>query len=174
MRKKVRFLIPLPAPLIILLLLYAHYHPNPLPEGARADRIIVEKGKRAMHLLKGSDVLKTYSISLGPNPSGQKMEEGDGKTPEGIYTIDSRNPHSECYLALHISYPSESDSKKAAGARATPGSEIRIHGLKNGLGWIGRLHLARDWTRGCIAVSNPDIEEIWRAVPNGTPIEIVP
>ena len=118
--------------------------------------------------------LKAYTISLGRSPVGPKTCQGDNKTPEGAYHIDARNSKSRYHLSLHISYPQEHDRLQARRSKCSPGGDIMIHGLPNGLGLIGRLHCIVDWTEGCIAVTDPEIEELWRIVKNGTPIEIVP
>lgn len=136
--------------------------------------VLVEKGARRLTLLSGGRALKTYRITLGRNPNGPKVGVGDCKTPEGTYVIDYRNPKSRNHLALHISYPNPSDIKRANELGVSPGGEIMIHGVRNGFGWIGPLHRLVNWTKGCIAVTNKDIGEIWRAVPDGTRIEIRP
>jgi murein L,D-transpeptidase YafK len=158
-----------------LLAAYAHY-PSwpPLPQDAKADRVVVEKAARSLMLMSQGRTLKTYRISLGRDPVGAKVRQDDGRTPEGRYTINYRNPRSRFHLALHISYPDADDRRRAARTGASPGGDIMIHGLPNGLGWIGRLHQVVDWTDGCIAVTNPEMEEIWRAVPDGALIEIKP
>ena len=125
-------------------------------------------------LMNKEKVLKTYRVALGGQPKGPKTREGDGKTPEGRYVIDRRNAKSRFHLALHISYPNTSDVDNARKLGVPPGGDIIIHGLPNGFGWMGALHTKWDWTDGCIAVTNAEIEEIWRAVPDGTPIEIRP
>lgn len=145
-----------------------------LPQGVQADMVLVEKGARRLTLLSGGRVLKTYRVALGRNPNGPKVGVGDCKTPEGTYVIDYRNPKSRNHLALHISYPNPSDIKRANELGVSPGGEIMIHGIRNGFGWIGPLHRLVNWTKGCIAVTNKEIEEIWRAVPDGTRIEIRP
>ena len=143
------------------------------PRGpAYADRVIVEKARRQLHLLASGKVLRTYRVALGRNPVGAKTQEGDGKTPEGIYVIDTRKKQSGYHRALHISYPSAADVDRAQRAGVKPGGDIMIHGIRNGLGWVGSLHRVTDWTLGCIAVTNQEIEEIWTAVPDGTPIEL--
>jgi len=124
--------------------------------------------------MSGPTVLKTYKISLGTTPVGPKQRQGDHKTPEGHYVIDRRNPKSRFYRSLHISYPNADDRARAAQSEIDPGGDIMIHGLPNGFGWFGDLHLLHDWTDGCIAVSDEEMDEIWRAVPDGTPIEIKP
>ncbi len=140
----------------------------------RADLIKVDKAKRTLTLLHGTNVIKRYDISLGPAPTEQKSQEGDGRTPEGRYTIDARNARSHFHLALHISYPDADDRASAQRRGVSPGGDIMVHGLPNGLGWLGKLHLKRDWTDGCIAVTNGEMDEIWAHVPTGTPIEILP
>lgn len=147
---------------------------KPLPEGVIADKVIVEKHARQMILLSKGQVVKKYKISLGRNPKGPKVRAGDRKTPEGIYVIDSRNPRSRYHLALHISYPNLSDIKRAKQLGVSPGGDIMIHGIRKGFGWLGPLHRLVNWTKGCITVTNKEIEEIWRAVPDGTRIEIRP
>jgi murein L,D-transpeptidase YafK len=145
-----------------------------LPQGTAADRILIEKAKRALTLFEKNEPLKTYQVALGREPVGAKRREGDGRTPEGTYVIAGRKSDSAFHRALRISYPSEADLARARAAGEPPGGDIMIHGLKNGLGWLGRLHTSSDWTEGCIAVTNEEIEEIWDAVPDGTPVEIVP
>jgi murein L,D-transpeptidase YafK len=141
----------------------------------KADKIIVIKSKRLMLLMNNAEILKAYRISLGKHPVGHKTRKGDEKTPEGIYVIDSRITDSKFYLALHISYPNDSDIKNAQGLGVDPGGDIVIHGLPNGLGKkIGKLHRLTDWTDGCIAVTNSEMVEIWQLVPDGTTIEIKP
>ena len=153
---------------------YAQHNWNRLPAGARIDRILVEKGDRRLSVFRDGKKLKTYRIALGRNPIGPKQEEGDMKTPEGNYTIDYRNPKSDYHLALHISYPSSEDSARAAQRGVNAGFDIMIHGLPNGLGWVGAAHREKDWTAGCIAVTDEEIEELWRVTPDGTMIEIQP
>jgi murein L,D-transpeptidase YafK len=140
----------------------------------RADRILVFKSERKLMLMKGDKVLKTYRVALGDHPMGPKQYSGDHRTPEGSYTIDSRNRWSQYHRALHISYPNAADRARAKKMGKSPGGDVCIHGLPNGQGWIGKNHVAYDWTWGCIAVTDEEIEEIWNAVPNGTPIEIRP
>ena len=139
-----------------------------------ADRILVRKAKRELLLLRGNKVIRTYRIALGRTPVGAKDREGDGKTPEGEYTISGRNRASKFHLSLRVSYPDASDRQRAARNQVQPGGDIMIHGLPNGQASIGEGHLASDWTEGCIAVTNREIEEIWRLVPDGTSIRIEP
>ena len=160
--------------LIIAVSLYANVHENPLPSDVTADQIVVEKSNRKLLLMKKNKVIKKYKISLGRNPNGHKEKQGDFKTPEGTYIIDHRNPNSKYHLSLHISYPNEKDKNFALAQGVSPGGDIMIHGIRNGLGLIGRLHTLFDWTQGCIAVTNPEIKEIWNAVPKETKITITP
>ena len=145
-----------------------------LPANARADRVIVLKSQRELRLMRNGVLLKSYKISLGGNPVGPKERQGDSRTPEGLYTISGRNPGSRFHLSLRISYPTPEQSERARKGGYSTGGDIFIHGLPNGWGAIGKGHLLKDWTDGCIAVTNPEIEEIWRAVPNGTILEIQP
>lgn len=144
-----------------------------LPAGTIVSRIRVEKGRRRMTLYRDGAAIKAYSIALGFGEPDAKTREGDGRTPEGAYRISGRNPQSRYHLSLRISYPAARDIAAAARRGEPPGSDIMIHGLPNGLGAVGRWHLKRDWTAGCIAVTNTEIEEIWRVVPDDTPIEIL-
>jgi murein L,D-transpeptidase YafK len=139
-----------------------------------ADRIIVHKKTRTMELVHSGQVFKTYKIALGGDPVGPKARQGDHRTPEGLYVIDGRNSMSQFHRSLHISYPNAVDRERARKLGVSSGGDIFIHGLPNGYGFIGAAHRARDWTDGCIAVTNQEIEEIWRLVRNGTPVEIQP
>ena len=139
-----------------------------------ADKILIEKKDRRLTLLSRGEVIKTYKIALGGNPVGPKERQGDNKTPEGIYFIDSRNGNSGYHLALHISYPNEQDRMRAKTLGACPGGDIMIHGIKNGYSQVGATHAEKDWTEGCIAVTNQEMEEIYKLVPNGTLVEITP
>jgi murein L,D-transpeptidase YafK len=140
----------------------------------RVDAILVEKTARRLSLLSNGVVVRSYVIALGRNPVGPKEREGDDRTPEGAYVIDGRNPDSGYHLALHISYPNAADRARAAKLGADPGGDIMIHGIRNGLGWLGPVHRWLDWTHGCIAVTDAEIDEIASRVPDGTPIEIRP
>jgi murein L,D-transpeptidase YafK len=154
--------------------LYAHHNWNPLPAGTTVDRIVVEKSARRFSIFRDGNQIKSYRIALGRNPVGAKQEEGDMKTPEGIYKIDSRNPQSSFHLALHISYPSGEDDRRASARGVSAGSDIMIHGIRNGRGWIGAFHRWSNWTAGCIALTDEEIEELWRVTPDATTIEIRP
>jgi tetratricopeptide (TPR) repeat protein len=139
-----------------------------------ADKILIEKKERRLTLLSRGEVLKTYKIALGGNPIGPKERRGDNKTPEGTYIVDSRNKDSGYHLSLHISYPNEKDKKRARELDISPGGDIMIHGIKNGFSWVGDSHAEVDWTKGCIAVTDEEIEEIDKLAPNGTIVEIRP
>jgi murein L,D-transpeptidase YafK len=150
---------------------YANWPTQQLPEG-RIDRIVVDKSDRELHVLSNETVLKTYSIALGHDPQGHKMKQGDGRTPKGIYSIDSKNPKSGYHLNLGISYPDQKDKEAALALGHDPGGDIKIHGLRNGVGFMGRWHRLFDWTLGCIAVTNDEMDELYERVEIGTSIEI--
>jgi len=153
---------------------WAHAGDDPLPEGTRADRVLVRKSARKLELYRGTELLRSYRVSLGKNPIGHKQREGDGRTPEGHYVLDYHKLDSAFHRALHISYPSPADVASARAHNVSPGGLIMVHGLRNGLGFLGRMHRLTDWTDGCVAVTNEEIEEIARVVPDGTPIDITP
>jgi murein L,D-transpeptidase YafK len=162
------------AGLLLATYIYAHHVWNPLPVGTTIDRILVEKSARRLSIFREGKKLKSYRVALGRSPIGPKEQEGDMKTPEGLYKIDSRNPQSAYHLALHVSYPSNEDSARAADRGVSAGFDIMIHGIENGGGWIGAFHRWHNWTAGCIALTDEEIEELWRVTPDGTPIEIQP
>jgi murein L,D-transpeptidase YafK len=135
----------------------------------KADKLVVYKAKRTMHLMRKGWVIRTYAIRLGDKPVGPKMFENDGRTPEGLYLIDGRNAASRFHRSLRISYPGPKDLARAARYETSAGGEIFIHGTPGSGG-----KYETDWTNGCIAVSNREIEELWRTVDDGTPIEIKP
>lgn len=138
------------------------------------DKVLIEKKKRLLTLISDGVAVKSYNIALGGNPLGPKERRGDKKTPEGIYTIEARNRHSDYHLSLRISYPNEQDKARARKLGVSPGGDVMIHGIKNGLSWVGSLHSELDWTQGCIAVTNEEMEEIARLVPTGSIVEIKP
>jgi len=173
MKKALLITIPLLASVVIGII-FANAGLEPLAPGTIADSIQVEKSSRQLKIFKSGRLIRSYPIALGRSPIGAKTREGDNKTPEGSYIIDWRNPSSGYHLSLHVSYPSPADMTRARQAGIQPGGAIMIHGLRNGLGWLGRAHRPFNWTRGCIAVTNPEIEELWRVIPNGTPILIKP
>ena len=159
---------------IDVLMLRHRSHPDRLPAGTVVDRVLVEKSTRKLSVLYRGSEIKNYRIALGGQPIGAKQQEGDMKTPEGLYAIDYRNPHSDYHLSLHISYPGSEDVRRAAALGVSPGGDIMIHGLPNGMSWLGDAHRRKDWTAGCIAVTDEEIEELWRIIPDGTEIEIRP
>ncbi|GAB6905104.1 ErfK/YbiS/YcfS/YnhG family protein [Desulfosarcina cetonica] len=138
------------------------------------DKVLIEKKERRLTLISNGEAIKIYKISLGGNPVGPKERQGDQKTPEGTYTIVSRNRHSDYHLSLRISYPNEKDVKRAKELGVSPGGDIMIHGMKNGCSWLGGVHTEIDWTNGCIAMTDKEIEEVSRLVHNGTLVEIKP
>ena len=156
----------------LLVLLLAGLSCASATNASLADKIVIVKSTRTMTLLSGDKVLKTYKVALGSAPVGPKHVEGDHKTPEGSYMIDAKNAQSRFHLSLHISYPNAADQQRARKLRARPGGAIMIHGLPPAYAYLGALHRQTDWTDGCIAVSNAEIEEIWKLVPVGTRVEI--
>ncbi|AWD21569.1 L,D-transpeptidase family protein [Fuscovulum blasticum] len=147
--------------------------PAMAPADRQADLVLVEKSARRLTLLRNGQPLAEYRISLGAAAdAGPKAQEGDERTPEGRYRIDWRNPSSVAHLSLHISYPDAADAARAEAAGVAPGGNIMIHGLPNGWGFLGNLHLLADWTDGCIGVTNAEMQAIWSQVPDGTLIEI--
>jgi len=160
--------------MIIAILLAVSQADDRLAADARADKVLVLKKERTLILLDHGKVLKKYRVALGGHPLGPKTRQGDHKTPEGNYVLDRRNEHSRFYRSLHVSYPSVNDRAQAQKSGVEPGGDIMVHGLPNGFGWLGSAHRLRDWTDGCIAVTNEEMDEIWRAVADGTPIQIEP
>lgn len=140
----------------------------------QADHIVIIKSSRTMTLMDGDKILRSYRVALGEQPVGPKRMQGDHKTPEGEYVIDAKNAHSQYHLALHISYPNAADREHARKLGVNPGGDIMIHGLPPGYAYLGAQHRQWDWTEGCIAVDNAEIEEIWKLVPVGTRVEIKP
>ena len=138
------------------------------------DRIIVEKSKRTMTLLKQDREVRIYKIALGRDPVGPKVMQGDNKTPEGIYYVDYKVPNSVYHRALHLSYPSPDDVERARALGVPPGGSIMIHGMKPDKFWMGDVQYLFNWTNGCIALTNREIEEVWVLVPPWTPVEIRP
>ncbi|EXJ15711.1 L,D-transpeptidase family protein [Imhoffiella purpurea] len=140
------------------------------------DKVVVRKSIRQLQLVSGGQVVRKYRISLGGSPVGHKYREGDQRTPVGDYTLNWRNPNSNYYKAIHISYPSDRDRMVSRQLGYSPGGMIMIHGLPNYVlsEDLRKQYAGRDWTHGCIAVQNHEIDEIWRLVPDGTPIQILP
>jgi murein L,D-transpeptidase YafK len=158
----------------LLLFALAAFSPAQQSSPVHADSILILKKDHVMQLLAKGQVIRTYKVALGQGGLAPKDREGDARTPEGHYVIDSRNAASAYHKALHVSYPNPEDHKRAAKLGVSPGGAIMIHGLPNGKGWLGSAHRLYDWTLGCIAVTDPEIDEIWNLVPTGTPVEIRP
>jgi len=156
---------------LLFLAVTAQSAPQPV---LHADHVVVLKKERTLELLSQGRVIKTYRVALGGDPFGPKIRQGDHKTPEGTYVLDFRNAHSQFYKSIHISYPSDRDRAVARKKGFSPGGDIFVHGLPNGYGGIGAAHRLKDWTDGCVGVTNEEIDEIWKAVPDGTQIEIKP
>ncbi len=140
----------------------------------KADFVLVEKSKNLLTLFKNHKVIGTYHVVFGGNPVGHKEQEGDNKTPEGRYTLDSKNVNSAYYKSIHISYPNAKDIANAKAKGVSPGGAIMIHGQKNGFGWAAAATQKTNWTLGCIALTNEDMEVIWKSVNVPIPIEIKP
>ncbi|MGV3461066.1 MAG: L,D-transpeptidase family protein [Flavobacterium sp.] len=145
-----------------------------LPAGTVVDKLIVHKSKRKMMAYSDAKLVKTYNISLGFNPVGHKQQEGDGRTPEGTYVINDRNPNSGYHKNLSVSYPNDADKAVAKKRKVSPGGDIKIHGLPNNQPDFGKFHRMNDWTFGCIAVTNEEIDELYIAVKKNAVIEILP
>lgn len=139
-----------------------------------ADLVLIEKAARKLHLVKGGEIFKTFKIALGMVPVGDKEFEGDFKTPEGRYVLDMRNPDSDYFLAIRISYPNAADRREAREKGVDPGGAIMIHGQPNVPTRSEMYYHTQDWTNGCIAVSNSDMIDIWLMTGENTPIEIRP
>lgn len=148
------------------------FTPPPAPLTGQIDRILIEKDARRLTVFRDGAALRTYRVALGFAPEGDKSREGDGKTPEGIFRIDRRNPESAYHLSLGLDYPHPDDITRASAAGYSPGGDIFIHGQPNGFGAV--VTLPFDWTEGCIALSDAEIEELWRITPIGTEVEIRP
>ncbi len=146
---------------------------NPIPPSIVIDRVFVDKSDRVLKLMNDGKVIRSYRIALGGSPSGHKQQEGDQRTPVGVYTLDYKNENSIAHRSIHISYPNDEDKARAQSLGVNPGGDIMIHGQMNGFGHLGWLNQRRDWTDGCIAVTNDEMDTIMAAVKVGTMIEIV-
>ena len=153
---------------------WANWPTSSLPEDTKVDRVLMEKARRTLTLFRGQQALKRYRVSLGGQPVGAKEREGDNKTPEGTYRIVEHKRDSSYHRALRISYPEARDLRRASAAQVDPGCDIMIHGMKNGLGLVGRWHRLFDWTAGCIALTNSEMDQMFTLVTDGTPVEIRP
>ena len=146
---------------------------QPISSTVIIDKVFVDKSARTLQLLSDDKVIKSYHIALGGNPVGHKQQQGDQRTPVGSYTLDYKNEKSGYYRSIHISYPNTTDKARAKSRGVSAGGDIMIHGQKNGFGALGLLNQQRDWTDGCIAVTDNEMDEIMAAVKVGTSIEIV-
>jgi murein L,D-transpeptidase YafK len=140
----------------------------------QVDSIVILKKDHRMDLFARGKVIRTYKVALGKGGLAPKEREGDARTPEGRYVIDAHNEVSKYHKALHVSYPNADDRSRAAKLGVSPGGALMIHGLPKGKGWVGAAHRMYDWTLGCIAVTDDEIDEIWKLVPVGTPVDIRP
>jgi murein L,D-transpeptidase YafK len=145
-----------------------------LPPHQKADLVLVVKSTRTLTLLNDGHAIGVFPVAFGANPVGHKQEEGDERTPEGRYTLDYKKISSEYHKAIHISYPNAQDIENAKKRGVAPGGSIMIHGQKRGFNWLSFVTQYFNWTKGCIALSNEDIDVVWNAVNVGTPIEIKP
>jgi murein L,D-transpeptidase YafK len=158
--------------IIITGLVVYHQYPEAKLPNKKIDQLVVWKSNGIMEAYADGKIIKTYNVSIGQNPEGDKIEEGDKRTPEGTYFINDKNPKSQYHKNLGISYPNAADIREATERNVKPGGEIKIHGLKNGLGLIGKFHRIFNWTAGCVAVTNEEIDELYDHVAVGTPIKI--
>jgi len=146
---------------------------NTIPPSTIIDRVFVDKSDRVLKLMSDGNVIRSYRIALGDSPTGHKQQEGDQRTPVGVYTLDYKNENSIAHRSIHISYPNDEDKARAQSLGVNPGGDIMIHGQMNGFGHLSWLNQKRDWTDGCIAVANAEMDEIMAAVTLGTSIEIM-
>jgi murein L,D-transpeptidase YafK len=159
--------------LVLGFALYGALRPRPLPPlSGQIDHILIDKSDRELVVFRDGRALRRYTVSLGFAPEGDKERQGDGRTPEGQFRIDRRNSASRFHLSLGIDYPQPDDVARAAAGGYSPGGDIFIHGQPRGV--TGRMRIARDWTEGCIAVTNATMDELWRVTPVGTTVEIRP
>ena len=163
--------------LLAVAIFFLVLHVKDAPRGSlsgSADLIVVAKRAHTMTLYRNHEAIRTYRVALGRGGLRAKERAGDNRVPEGTYRILGRNAHSAFYRALRIGYPTPDQVQSAQDRGIDPGGDIMIHGIRNGLGWVGALQREVDWTKGCVAVTDPEMDEIWRAVPDGTSVEIRP
>jgi murein L,D-transpeptidase YafK len=158
---------------LVSALIWNYWPVDVIPTGVMIDRLEVHKSERKLYAYAKGELVTIYTIALGKQPIGPKRYEGDMRTPEGDYVIDSRNPNSDFHVNLGISYPNDSDLRQAKNAQLDPGGAIKIHGLKNGWGFVGRFHRWVDWTNGCIAVTNAEADQLYKHVRAGAKISIL-
>jgi|SRR5580692_889824 murein L,D-transpeptidase YafK len=160
--------------LLAVLSLQSGHDANAPTSPPKPDHILVIKSTRTLSLLNGTQILKSYKVALGSQPIGAKDRQGDHKTPQGTYFVDSKLDHSQFHHALHLSYPSPADRERAKKLGLSPGGDVEIHGLPEKYAWLGSQHRLTDWTDGCIALTNAEIDEIFLQISVGTPVEIRP
>lgn len=153
---------------------YYYWPVDHIDPDAQITKVIVRKSERRLEVFSGETIIATYSVSVGARSEGDKRCRGDNRTPEGTYVLNWRNPQSVAYKSFHISYPNSEDHTEAAKQGCTPGGNIMVHGLPKNRSHLGRFHRFTYRTRGCIAVSNKVMDQLWNVVPIGTPIEIRP
>jgi len=157
-----------------LLLCLCIFVPLLLSSADRVDRVVVDKSEKKLYLMHSEEVVHSFHVVFGADPKGHKQHEGDERTPEGNYTLDYKNSHSKFHRSIHISYPNAKDRRRAKEKGLRPGGAIFIHGQMNGLEWLSFASQYFNWTDGCIALKNSDMDEVWKSVKPGTPIEIKP
>lgn len=159
---------------VLLTIFFVFFSASCFSAEQNVDYVLVKKSEAKLYLLAQGSIVKSYRVAFGADPVGHKLKEGDQKTPEGKYILDYKKADSSFYKAIHISYPNKKDKQAARKAGVSPGGFIMIHGQKNGYGWLSWLVQNFNWTDGCIALSNDEMEELWQLVKTGTPIEIQP
>ena len=157
-------------PIVLLLILQTAYAENT----QKADAVLVIKSEKRLYLMNGGKSFASFPVTFGREPKGHKQERGDERTPEGNYVLDSKNTNSQFYKSIHVSYPSAQDRASAQRRGVDPGGDIMVHGQPNGWEWATPVVQLFSWTDGCIALSNPNLDQVWAAVDPGTPIEIRP
>lgn len=150
------------------------YPAGPLTRGLMFDKLLLEKKQRRLTAFSKGKAVRVYLVALGANPEGPKEFEGDRRTPEGKYIIDGKDAKNHYHKALGVSYPNRMDRERASALAKSPGGNIKIHGLAEKYAGLGQAHRVTDWTFGSIALTNPEIDELFSRTPVGTPIEIVP
>ena len=156
--------------LVFLLLL----HSSAAHSTEKAELVIVIKNEYRLYLIRDEKLFASFPVVFGPNPKGHKQQQGDERTPEGEYVLDYKNTNSSYYKSIHISYPNDQDRENAKKLGVSPGGDIMIHGQPNRWGKFSLVTQLFNWTNGCIALSNRDMDAVWNAVDPGTPIQIRP
>ena len=163
---------PLKIILVVMLLLISQV--LSAQSAQKADSVLVIKSENRLYLMSDGVAVASYRAAFGANPAGHKQMQGDERTPEGQYVLDYKNPNSQFYKSIHVSYPNARDRKNARRLGVDPGGDIMIHGQANGWGWASPVAQFFPWTDGCVALSDKDMDKVWMAVDPGTPIEIRP